>query len=90
MILRVLFSDLKNQVGSGSKVQTLANNSVSSGIDINSCEAVAGSEDQILASLIWNDPRDHNSGKTQYASRYENIQRIVRGHAAKAGLSDCR
>ncbi|MES5486499.1 hypothetical protein QMZ05_27390, partial [Bradyrhizobium sp. INPA03-11B] len=36
MILRVLFSDLKNQVGSGSRVRVLANDAVSGGIDIDS------------------------------------------------------
>ncbi|MES5488828.1 hypothetical protein QMZ05_39315, partial [Bradyrhizobium sp. INPA03-11B] len=79
----------KNQVGSGSRVRVLANDAVSGGIDIDSCEEVAGFEDQILSSLIWKAPGDHALGKTQYASRYENIQRIVRGHATKAGLSEC-
>jgi hypothetical protein len=89
MITRVLFSDLKNQVGNGSSIEKLADEISSSGVDLTSCNSIAGAEDKILESLIWNDPAHPARGKTQWAFRYENIRRIVRTGAAHGGLSGC-
>jgi hypothetical protein len=89
MIIRVLFSDVKNQVGTGSSIEKLAEELLSSGTDLNSCASIVAAEDKMLERLIWNSPDDRRQGKTQYAYRYENIQRIVRSRAAHAGVSGC-
>jgi hypothetical protein len=89
MIIRILFSDLKNQLGSGSAIENLANELLKSGADPGSCNSIVTAEDKILDSLIWNNPADRSQGKTQYAYRYENIRTIVRGRAVNEGLSGC-
>jgi hypothetical protein len=89
MIIRILFSDLKNQLGSGSAIENLANELLKSGVEPGSCNGIVAAEDKILESLIWNNPADQSQGKTQYAYRYENIRTIVRGRAAHEGLSEC-
>jgi hypothetical protein len=89
MITRVLFSDLKNQIGSGSRIETLANQVVADGIDLSSCQEIVTAEDTMLARLIWKAPSDHSQGKTQYSDRYQNIQRIVRNRAPHEGVSGC-
>jgi hypothetical protein len=88
MIVRILFSDLKNQVGTGSGIERLANE-LSTGIDLTSCAKVVEAENRILEKLIWNSPGNPLGGKTQYAYRYENIRKIVRGLAAHGGVSKC-
>lgn len=88
MIVRILFSDLKNQVGTGSGIEKLANE-LSTGIDLNSCANVVAAEDRILEKLIWNSPGNPLGGKTQYAYRYDNIRKIVRSLAAYGGVSAC-
>jgi hypothetical protein len=89
MITRILFSDLKNQVGSGSRIQQLADKSVANGTDLNSCQSIGAAEKEILATLIFNNPDDHSKGKTQFAVRYEDIRRIVQARVANGGISGC-
>jgi hypothetical protein len=89
MIMRILFSDFKNQVGTGSSIEKFGDDLLHSGTDPNSCTSVVAAEDKILASLIWKDPADRLQGKTKYAYRYENIQTIVRSRAADGGVSGC-
>jgi hypothetical protein len=89
MVTRVLFSDLKNQTGSGSPIEKLANKIVADGADLGSCREIVKAEDTLLATLIWKVPADHSRGKAQYSSRYENVRAIVRGHAANGGVSGC-
>jgi hypothetical protein len=89
MIMRVLFSDVKNQVGTGAAVETFAEQLLSDGVDPSSCMSIVAAEDKILENLIWNNPADRLQGKTQYAYRYENIQAIVRSRAAHGGVSGC-
>lgn len=86
MIMRMLFSDLKNQTGTGSDIETLAHDVAAGGIDLTSCTSVAAAEDRALDQLIGSRP---GVAKTQFAYRYENIRTIVRTLAAHAGLSGC-
>jgi len=89
MITRILFSDLKNQRGSGSPIEKLAKAAVARQDDLNSCKDVVVAEDSILATLIWKKPSDLSRGKNQYAVRYENIRKIVRSRVANGGVSGC-
>jgi hypothetical protein len=89
MVTRVLFSDLKNQIGTGSRIKALADKVVTDGTNLNSCSDIVAAEDSILATLIWKDVKDQSKGKTAYAKRYENIRRIVRSRATNSGVSGC-
>lgn len=89
MIVRTLFSDLRNQVGSGKKIQDMANEAQRAGLNLDSCEEIEAAENEILSKLIWVDPKDLSKGKTQYAVRYENIGRIVRKRADRGGITTC-
>jgi hypothetical protein len=89
MIVRMLFSDLKNQTGTGSAIEKLVHDISTGGADLKSCASVAAAEDRILDQLVWSRPGVAAGRKTQFAYRYENIRTIVRTLAAHAGLSGC-
>jgi hypothetical protein len=89
MIVRILFSDLKNQLGTGADIEKLAREASRDGIDLSSCASIVAGEDRILERLIWNRPGEPAAGKTQFAYRYENIRRTVRSLAAHGGVSAC-
>lgn len=84
MILRILFSDLKNQLGAGSDIEKLVREVSAGETELSTCASVVAVEDKILDKLIWNSPGDPAAGRTQFAYRYDNIRRIVRGLARMA------
>lgn len=88
MITRVLFSDLKNQNGSGKLVEKLASQMTAQGVDLDSCQDVTATENKLLDALIWQDPVTKTK-RTDYADRYEHVRDIVRHRAVRQGLSGC-
>ncbi|WP_229266846.1 hypothetical protein [Leptospira sp. severe_002] len=81
LVTRVLFSDLKNQAGSGSLVEKLANQAVADGLDLNSCTAIKATEDSMVATLREQRPN--------YEKRYRTVRDIVRARVANGGISGC-
>jgi hypothetical protein len=89
LITRILFSDVKNQSGSGARVATLAAKRLSEGTDLRSCTAIAKAEDRTVNDLVFINPNDPAKRRTRFAKRYENIRDLVRSRVAKGGLSGC-
>jgi hypothetical protein len=89
MIVRILFSDLRNQLGTGSDIEKLVRDISTAKSGLSSCASVVTAEDRILEQLILNHPGSPAAGRTQFAYRYDNIRRIVRSLAANEGVSGC-
>lgn len=54
------------------------------------CTGIKTAEDTTLDRLIWTDPNNKKPGtERDYAERYKNIRRIVRGGAPEGGISNC-
>jgi hypothetical protein len=89
MIARTLYTDVENQSGRASRVQSLVRDIVPMHKKLSLCRNVVEAEDKLLAAMIWKNPHDHSQGKTAYSERYENISKIIRDKAHKGGVTDC-